>query len=125
MQKGKDITINGKKIKSSQVSYLEKGRKITFILDTLPNKNAVELAKNSDILICESTFSKLEEPLSKEHLHLTAEQAATIAKNAKAKKLILTHISQRYEHTPEIIEKEAKKIFKNVSLVKDFDILEV
>jgi ribonuclease Z len=125
LQQGKDITFNNKRIKSSQVSYLEKGRKVTFILDTLPNKNAIELAKNSDLLICEASFSKEDEAQAKEHLHLTAEQAADIAKKAKVNQLILTHISQRYEHFPEIIEKEAKKVFKNVSLVKDLDILEI
>lgn len=125
LQEGKDITFNGKKIKASQVSYLEKGRKVTFILDTLPNENAIKLAKDSDLLICESTFSKEDAEQAKEHMHLTAEQAATIAKKSNSKKLILTHISQRYEAIPRIIEKEAKKIFKNTSLVKDFDSLEL
>ena len=43
------------------------------------------------------------------------------AKKSKSKKLILTHISQRYEHNPKPIEIEAKKLFKNVILAKDFD----
>lgn len=121
LQHGKDIIVNGRKIKASQVSYIEKGRKITIILDTGINHNALELAKNSDILIIESTFSKEEEIKARESMHLTAEDAATIAKKAKAKKLILTHISQRYEHNLKAIEKEAKKIFRNTKIVKDFD----
>lgn len=125
LQQGKDITINNKKIKSSQVSYLEKGRKITFILDTLPNENAVKIANASDLLICEGSFSKEDEAQAKEHSHLTTEQAATIAKKAKVKKLILTHISQRYEYNIKIIENEAKKVFKNVSLAKDFNVIEI
>ncbi len=121
LQKGKDITLNGKKIKASQVAYLEKGKKITIILDTAFNQNAIHLAKNSDILVSESSFSKEDADKAEQFKHMTSVQAAQIAKKSKSKKLILTHISQRYEHHPEIIEKEAKKIFKNTKLVKDFD----
>jgi ribonuclease Z len=125
LQAGEDIVHEGKKIKASDVSYLEKGRKITFILDTAYNESAIELAKNSDILICEASFSNEEKSLADERMHLTAEQAATIAKKANVKRLILTHISQRYEHNPKIILEEAKKIFKNTTLAKDFDVVEI
>jgi len=125
LQEGKDITIKGKRIKSSQVTYLEKGRKVAFILDTSQNANTVKIAKNSDLLICESSFSKEESALAKKYKHLTAEQAAMIAKKSNSKKLILTHISQRYEHNPDIILSEAKSVFRNVSIAKDFDVVEV
>ena len=125
LQQGYDVIHEGKKIKSSQVTYTEKGKKISVILDTAMNKNAVEIAKNADLLVCEASFTEAEKAQAADHLHLTAADAATIAKKAKVKKLILTHISQRYEHAPEIIEKEAKKIFKNVKLAKDFDVFEV
>jgi len=121
LQMGKDIVINSKKIKASSVSFIEKGKKATFVLDTGMNQNAIALAKNSDLLVIESAFSSQDAAKAKEYLHLTATDAATIAKKAKVKKLILTHISQRYEHNPGIIEKEAKKIFKNTTLAKDFD----
>ena len=56
-------------------------------------------------------------------LHLI--EAAQIAKKSKSKSLILTHISQRYEHNPEIILNEAKKVFRNTTLAKDFDKIEI
>jgi len=121
LQKGKDIVLNGKKISASSLTYKEKGKKITIILDTLFNKNAIQLAKNSDLLICESTYACQDEEKAKEYKHLTASQAATIAKKAKVKSLILTHISQRYEPSFSIIEKEAKEIFKNTKIAKDFE----
>lgn len=121
LQKGKDIIFEGKKISSKSVSYIEKGKKITIILDTAPNSNAIKLAENSDILICESTFSLNEKEQAKEYKHLTASDAATIAKKSKSKKLILTHISERYEPNLSVLEKEAKKIFKNTVIVKDLD----
>lgn len=121
LAEGKDITLEGKKIKSSDVSYIEKGRKITFVLDTGLNEKAVKLAKNSDLLIIESTFSSEEEEQAKEYKHLTAKQAATIAKKAKVKSLILTHISQRYEYNTKKIKEEAEEIFPNVKIAKDLD----
>ena len=121
LQEGKDIIINGKKVKSNSVTYKEKGKKITFIMDTKFNNNAIKLAEDSDLLIAESTFSSLDEKKAHEYLHLTAKEAASIAKKSNSKKLILTHISQRYEKNLSIIEKEAKTIFKNCSIAKDFD----
>jgi len=125
LQRGEDILVNGKKIKASSVTYIEKGKKISFILDTLPNQKALDMADESDVLIAEASFSKEDSKKAEEYHHLTSEDAATLAKKSKSKSLILTHISQRYEHCPEIIEKEAKKIFKNTHLVKDFDVIEV
>jgi ribonuclease Z len=125
LQEGKDIIVNGKKIKAKSVTFLEQGKKISFILDTLLNKKAIDLVKNSDFLITEATFSNEEAKKAREYHHLTAGDAAMIAKKSKSKKLIITHISQRYEHRPEIIEKEAKKVFKNTMLVKDFDVVEI
>lgn len=125
LAEGKDITFNDKKIKASDVSYEEKGRKITIIMDTALNENALEIAKDSDLLICEATFSKDEQALASEYKHLTATEAATIAKKAKVKQLVLTHLSQRHEHHPKEIESEAKTVFKNTSLVKDFDVIRI
>lgn len=120
LQKGKDISINGKKIKAKDITYTEEGRKIAIILDTSVNDRQAAFANNSDVLITESSFSKDEKEQAKEYLHLTSEQAAEIAKKSKSKRLVLTHLSQRYENTPEIILKEAKKIFKNTQVAEDF-----
>lgn len=122
LQQGKEISFEGKKIKPSQVSYVEKGRKVAFILDTLPNENNVKIAKDADVLICEGSFCEEEKALAQEHKHLTVSEAATIAKKANAQKLILTHISQRYAADPNRIAREAKKIFKNSVVAKDFDV---
>ncbi|MBX4196413.1 ribonuclease Z [Candidatus Pacearchaeota archaeon] len=125
LQRGKDIVWKGKKIKANSISHIEKGRKVAFILDTGMNNRALLIANGADILISESTFSSQEAEQAKEYKHLTAADAATIAKKAKAKKLILTHISQRYEHIPKVIEKDAKRIFKNTFIAKDFDSVEI
>lgn len=125
LQQGKDIIHNGRKIKSSQVTYSEKQRKITFIFDTLLNENAVELAKESEVLICESSFTQEEAKMAEEKKHLTAKDAGTIAKKSKSKMLKLIHISQRYDANPQPVLNEAKKIFKNTTIANDFDKIEV
>lgn len=119
LQKGKNITYKGKKISVSKATYKVPGKKITFIVDTGYCQNAIKLAKNSDLLVCESTFIDELKERAKHYKHLTASQAATIAKKSKSKKLILTHFSQRYKSTDKIL-KQAKKIFKNTTCAKDF-----
>lgn len=124
LQKGKDITWKGKKIKANLATKIKKGKKITIITDTLEHKNIIELAKNSDILILESTHMDELKERTKEFMHLTSKQSALLAKKAKAKKLILTHFSQRYKNI-KLLEKEAKSIFKNTIAAKDLLIYEL
>ncbi len=123
LQSGKSIVFDNKRIKSSDVTFKEKGKKITVILDTKINNNAANLARNADVLIIESSFAANEKDQAEKFKHLTSNDAASIAKKAGVKHLILTHISQRYENNSQIIEKEAKKTFKNTTLAKDFDSL--
>jgi len=122
---GKTIKINGKKIDGKKLMYKENSRKITIIMDTLYNENAVKLAKEADVLVCESTYSAEETEIAKEHLHLTSIDAAKIAKKASVKKLILTHLSQRYEAIPKLILKEAKSVFGEVIIPEDLDSIEL
>ncbi|MEK6926004.1 MAG: ribonuclease Z [Nanoarchaeota archaeon] len=125
LKNGKDIVFNGKKYKAKELTFSENEKKVSVILDTKFNSKIEEFSKNSDLLILESSFSDELAEQAKEHLHMTAKQAAQAAKKAKAKKLILTHLSQRYEKAPQIILKEAKKIFGSVAIAKDFDVFEV
>ena len=119
LQKGKDIIWDGKKITVKNATKLVPGKKVSLIFDTAMTKNCIKIAKNSNLLICESTFSNSEKEKAKEYMHLTASQAAVIAKKSKSKKLILTHFSQRYKNIKDI-KKEAEKIFKNVECAEDF-----
>jgi ribonuclease Z len=125
LAEGKDIVWNNKKIKASSLIYKQESKKITFILDTKINPNCEKIAKDSDLLISESTYTKVEENLAEDYNHMTAEQAATIAKKSKSKRLILIHTSQRYENRERLVLQEAKKVFKNTEVVSDLDKVEV
>ncbi len=125
LKEGKDINHKGKIFKSKDLTYLDSGKKISFILDTNMNKNIVPFVKDSDLLVCESSFHSELTDKAREHLHLTSNQAGEIAKKSKSKKLVLTHISQRYEKETKKILDDAKKHFKNSVLASDFDVIEV
>jgi ribonuclease Z len=118
LQDGKTITLNGKKIKPSDVSYIVEGKKVTFISDTLPCRNAYKLAEDADLLICEATYKSELEGKSEEYYHMTAKQAAAIANKENVKQLILTHISARYKDGKEV-EEDAKDVFDNVKCAYD------
>jgi len=124
LQKGKNIVYQGKKISADKATELIKGKKITVIMDTAPTRNAEKIARDSDLLIAEATWSKELEKFVMKRKHLTAELAAKMAKKANAKKLILTHFSQRYKDMKEL-ETEARKFFKNTILAEDFMKVEV
>ena len=119
LQKGKNITFKGKKILVKNATFKIPGKKISIILDTAPIPNINNLIKDSDLLITESTWSSEFKEEVQKRKHLTAEIAGKIAKQAKVKKLILTHFSQRYKDLQDL-EKEAKKEFKETILAKDF-----
>jgi len=127
IQNGKDIVhpVTKKKIKAKSLTYLEKGKKITIIMDTLQNSNTVKIAKDADLLISEASFIEAQRDKADSYKHLTVKDAATIAKKAKAKKLALTHNSQRYGDDISPIINEAKSIFKNTIVPKDFDIISI
>ncbi|MCH7850177.1 MAG: ribonuclease Z [Nanoarchaeota archaeon] len=118
---GETVEIDGKKIDGKKLLYKEKSRKISFIVDSRYNENAIALSKNADLLICESSFSKDEGDLARDHAHMTSKEAATIAKKAKVQSLALIHLSQRYDMIPKKILSEAKETFKNVIVAEDLD----
>jgi ribonuclease Z len=119
LQEGKTINYNNKKINPDQVSSIVKGKKVTIINDTVPCKNADILAKDSDLLLCESTYTSKLEDKSLEYGHMTSKQAAEMANRTNTKKLILTHFSARYKNTLEL-EEEARTYFDNVNCAEDF-----
>ncbi len=119
LQKGKDIVWEGKKITVKKATKLVKGKKIGFIWDTGYCSNCIKIARDADLLVSESTFSANEKEKAKGYKHLTTEDAAKIAKKGKAKKLILTHFSQRYKEASDL-EKEAQAIFKDTKCAHDF-----
>ena len=123
LKEGKDFVYNGKKYSAKNFIYKEIGKKISFVLDTSVNEKIAPFVKNSDLLVCESSFHSSLEKLAQEYKHLTSKQAGEIARKAKIKKLVLTHLSERYDKNQKIVLNEARKFFKNTTLAKDLDVV--
>ncbi len=98
----------------------QKGRVLAILGDTVKHPNSVKLAENADVVVHEGTFSHEELDLAKQYNHSTVTQAAEVAREAKAKKLLLTHFSSRYLYKDLLqLEKEAQRIFPNSKVMKD------
>lgn len=126
LQQGKKIKLeNGKTITPDMVlGPPRRGRKIVFSGDTVPVEKMIEFSKDADVLIHEGTFDSSLEELSSEYGHTTSTQAAEIAGKANVEKLCLTHISPRYLDY-HVLEDEARKVFKNTFIPKDFQEIEI
>ena len=125
LHNGEEVEIDGKIIKPEQVlGPPRKGRKITYSGDTTPCEEMIGLAKDSTLLIHESTYIKEDSDKAEENFHSTSADAASIAKKSNSKRLILTHISTRYQNTDQLL-KEAIEIFENTEIAKDLKKIEL
>lgn len=109
------VKIGRKTVKLEDVSYRQAGKKIVYTGDTMPCKAIVDAAKGADLLIHDSAFSDEDKEMAAEKKHSTARQAAEDAKKAKAKKLLLTHFSNRYDDRSKLL-KEARAAFAESEL---------
>ena len=119
LQEGKNITVKGKRIKSDDVTYFVKGKKISYATDTLGCNGTDKLAKDADLLILEGTLLDNLRSNAEKSKHLTVKQAALIASENNTKKLVITHISQRYKSSADISE-EAQAYFPDSIVAEDF-----
>ncbi|MEU6369061.1 ribonuclease Z [Streptomyces sp. NPDC046931] len=89
------------------VSEVRRGQRFAFVMDTRLCEGVYALAEGCDLLVIESTFLDEDEQLAVEYGHLTAGQAASLAREAGVRHLVLTHFSQRYTEAEEF-ERQAR-----------------
>lgn len=102
----------------------ETPRSYAFCTDTRPLDTTADFAKNVDVMYHEATFLKSEKSRAKQTFHSTADDAAKVAKNANAGKLLIGHFSARYS-TLDLILEQAREVFSNTDLAiegKEFEI---
>jgi len=90
-----------------QVTVPKRGQSMAFVMDTVPCAGALELARDVDMLVIESTYLHAEVELARKYKHMTARQAAELAAEAGARRLVLTHFSARYPDN-EVFAEEAR-----------------
>lgn len=123
LKNGETVKYKGAVINPKDVIEKKIGRKVVYTGDTRYTENIVKFSRDADVLISDSTFGGDFVEKAGDYKHSTSKQAAEIAKKANVKKLFLTHISRRYqdkEMSAEKLEEEARTIFKNSVLARDF-----
>src|SRR5438067_721015 len=90
-----------------------------------PCAAVVDAAQGADLLIHEATFGEEEKERAKETGHSTAREAAQVALAAKARRLVLSHVSARYSISAEELVKEAREVFRETAVAKDGMTIEV
>lgn len=119
LKRGQDIVFEGKNYQFQELTTCKKGKILGIISDTGLCDNCYKIGENSDILISEASYASKHQDKAEGYLHLTAKQAGLIANQSNAKKLILTHFSQRYK-TTEDIDEDVKDVFANSVCAYDF-----
>ncbi len=126
LQSGEEITLNnGRLIRPDEIlGESRPGRKVVYMVDTRPFREAVEFARGADLLIHDGMFDDEMEEEGKTRGHSTTRQAAWIAKEAGVDCLVLVHISPRYLSIKEML-RQAREVFPKTRIARDLDVYEV
>ena len=126
IKNGKDGTAKDGAIIANKELTLDppKPKSYAFCSDTAYKEDIIPIIAEVDLLYHESTFLETEASLCAKTKHATAKEAATIAKKAKAAKLLLGHYSTRYKSIA-LFKEEAQTIFKNVALAEDGKVFQI
>ncbi len=122
LQKGEDVqAADGKIIHPSDVMGAKRsGRKFSFVTDTQYIPSIAREVQGSDLLICEGMFADDCADQAKEKKHMTARQAATIARDAKVSRMAMIHYSPRYtDRDLDVLLKQAQEVYPGAELCRD------
>ena len=115
---------DGRTIQPEQVLGEERpGTRLVHIGDVGRTSELLEVCRNADTLVMESTYLDEDAEMARRFAHMTARSAAELAKEANVKHLILTHISRRYRERE--VAAEAQAVFPNTYIARDFDAYQV
>ncbi len=122
---GQVVTLpDGRQIHPDQVlGEMRPGARLVHVGDVGQTADLLEVCREADALVIEATYLEAELEMARDFAHLTARQAAELAREAGVKQLILTHISRRYRERD--VAAEAQAIFPDAHIARDFDLFQV
>jgi len=126
LKNGDDVTLpDGEIVTSEAATYLPYApRSYAFCSDTAFSKKVISQVQNVDLLYHETTYQNDRVPLAHETMHATAAEAATVAKEASVKKLLIGHFSSRYSNDHGFLA-EAQSVFPNTTIAKEKETFEI
>jgi len=121
LTKGEEVQrADGQTVRPSEIiGEARPGRLVAFTGDTRPCAATVDAAQGADLLIHEATFGEEERDRARDTGHSTAKEAAQVALAAKARRLVLSHVSARYSLSADELVREAREVFPNAAVAKD------
>lgn len=119
LQREGSVEIDGRIVRLDDVSEPRRGQVFAFVMDTAWCDAAVGLAAGADLLVCESTFLTPEAELAERYGHLTAAQAGRLAREAGARRLVLTHFSARYTDMRPFVDEAASEFTGDIVVADD------
>ncbi|MER7116141.1 ribonuclease Z [Saccharomonospora azurea] len=115
------LTVGGRTVAVEDVSVLRTGQRFAFVMDTRLCDNVFALAQDADLLVIEATFLDEEAELAHRYGHLTARQAARVARESGVRTLVLTHFSQRYSTMTRFHDQAAQEFDGDIVVAHDLD----
>lgn len=115
------VVVDGRRVEVEEVTEPRRGQVVAFVMDTRRCAAAVELCRDADLAVLESTYLRTEAELAQSYAHLTAADAGEIASEAGVRRLVLTHYSSRHpeEH---VFADEAREVVPDLDLVAARDL---
>ncbi len=95
------------------------GTRYVHVGDAGSTSDLVSVCQGADTLTIEATYTETDAAMARQFGHLTAAQAARLARDAGVGTLLLTHLSRRYYERD--VKDEARAIFPRTYVARDFD----
>jgi len=120
LQHGQPVEVGGRTVEPGEVvEPPRRGRLVVVSGDTRPAAATVAAARGADLLVHDATFGDEEQERAIDTWHSTAREAGQVAREAGARRLLLTHLSTRYDADPSPLVRQAGEEYPGAEVAHD------